>query len=237
MRTVVCIIGMWMWVWVLHAQTGYYSETKTFYEDGYTYQCDVENGVLATLYNKDVKYYGKVKIDKRTGEEYEFHFENPPHIEDETWSKPKAFEIVNRAFSAEQKAQLQGDELLIGLYIDSQTGKIADVVFDFPAVAGMDNYHTIPVSVYRQIEVELKKNVWFTPTEEGKNLSYIYMFWTQDPNVTLRSNPRTPLGPPLKPGNDSLFDDNIRREDETVVNPRKAADHTAADSTDVGKNK
>ena len=236
MRTFRIFIAMMFGISALHAQTGYYSETKTFYEDGYTYQCDVENGVLATLYNKDVKYYGKVKIDKRTGEEYEFHFENPPHIEDETWSKPKAFEIVNQAFSPEQKAQLQGDELLIGLYIDSQTGKIADVVFDFPAVAGMNEFHTIPVSVYRQIEVELKKNVWFTP-EEGKNLSYIYQCWMQDPNITLRSNPRTPLGPPLKPGNDSLFDDNIRREDETVVNPRKAADHTAADSTDVGKNK
>ena len=70
MRTVVCIIGMWMWVWVLHAQTGYYSETKT---------------------------------------------------------------------------------------------------------------------LYRQIEIELKKNIWFIPTSFGKSLNYIYMFWTQDPNVTLNS--------------------------------------------------
>lgn len=25
----------------MHAQTSYYIETKTFYEEGYTYQCDV----------------------------------------------------------------------------------------------------------------------------------------------------------------------------------------------------
>ena len=221
----------------MHAQTNYYSETKTFYEDGYTYQCDVENEVLAILYNKDTKYYGQTQMYRDTGEQYDFHAGDPAHIKKDNWSKPKAFDIVNRAFSPEQKAKLQGNELLIELFIDSQTGKVADVVFEFPAVPGMDEYHTIPVSVYRQIEIELKKNIWFIPTSFGKSLNYIYMFWTQDPNVTLRSNPRAPLGPPLKPGNDSLFDDNIRREDETVVNPRKAADHTAADSTDVGKNK
>ena len=80
MRTVVCIIGIWMWVWALHAQTGYYSETKTFYEDGYTYQCDVENEVLAILYNKDTKYYGQTQMYRDTGEQYDFHAGDPAHI-------------------------------------------------------------------------------------------------------------------------------------------------------------
>ena len=38
------------------AQESYYNETKTFVEDGYTYQCDVEKpGVMVYLYNKDYK--------------------------------------------------------------------------------------------------------------------------------------------------------------------------------------
>ncbi len=237
MRTFRIFIAMMFGVSALHAQTNYYSETKTFYEDGYTYQCDVENEVLAILYNKDTKYYGQTQMYRDTGEQYDFHAGDPAHIEKDNWTKPKAFAIVNKAFPPEQKAKLKGRNLIIELFINSQTGKIADVVFEFPSVTIVGDFNTAPVSIYRQIEVELKKNVWFVPTKFGKNLNYIYMFWAQDPNVTLRSNPRAPLGPPLKPGNDSLFDDNIRREDETVVNPRKAADHTAADSTDVGKNK
>jgi len=187
MRTFRIFIAMMFGVSALHAQTNYYSETKTFYEDGYTYQCDVENEVLAILYNKDTKYYGQTQMYRDTGEQYDFHAGDPAHIKKDNWSKPKAFDIVNRAFSPEQKAKLQGNELLIELFIDSQTGKVADVVFEFPAVPGMDEYHTIPVSVYRQIEIELKKNIWFIPTSFGKSLNYIYMFWTQDPNVTLNS--------------------------------------------------
>ena len=29
-------------------------------------------------------------------------------------------------------------------------------------------YTTIPISVYRKIEVDIKKYLWFVPTEEGK---------------------------------------------------------------------
>ena len=34
------------------AQTNYYEATKTFVENGYTYQCDVPAYKLITLYNK-----------------------------------------------------------------------------------------------------------------------------------------------------------------------------------------
>ena len=41
----------------LTAQTNYYTHDKTFYEDGYTYQCDVEEGSQSvTLYNKNSSY-------------------------------------------------------------------------------------------------------------------------------------------------------------------------------------
>ena len=36
----------------LHAQTNYYTTTKTFYESGYTYQCDVRVSGFIALYNK-----------------------------------------------------------------------------------------------------------------------------------------------------------------------------------------
>ena len=40
----------------LTAQTNYYTHDKTFYEDGYTYQCDVDASQSVTLYNKNSKY-------------------------------------------------------------------------------------------------------------------------------------------------------------------------------------
>ena len=40
----------------LQAQTYYYNETKTFYENGYTYRCDTPPSGLVTLGNKENKY-------------------------------------------------------------------------------------------------------------------------------------------------------------------------------------
>ena len=42
-------------------------------------------------------------------------------------------------------------------------------------------YTTIPISTFRKIETEIKKNIWYTPTAEGKELSYIYYWWAQEP--------------------------------------------------------
>ena len=58
------------------------------------------------------------------------------------------------------------------MYISSETGKIAEVDFDFVT---FNPLATISVSVYRQIETQLKENVWFVPTEYGKGLNYIFM--------------------------------------------------------------
>lgn len=40
----------------LHTQTSYYIETKTFYNEGYAYQCDVLASNIAVLYNKENLY-------------------------------------------------------------------------------------------------------------------------------------------------------------------------------------
>ena len=49
----------------LSAQTNYYSQDKTFYEEGYTYQCDLTEGAgLVNLYNKDSKYIYVKQINR-----------------------------------------------------------------------------------------------------------------------------------------------------------------------------
>ena len=64
------------------------------------------------------------------------------------------------------------------IYIDPDNGKVADVEFMFVT---FNPYATIPVSVYRKIETEIKKNIWFTVTPEGKKQNYIMLFWPQEP--------------------------------------------------------
>lgn len=55
----------------------------------------------------------------------------------------------------------------------STTGYIDDVYFEFD---NTEPYATIPVSVYRNIELGIKEKVRFTLTNERKKLNYIY-YW------------------------------------------------------------
>lgn len=192
----------------LAAQTNYYTETKTFHEDGYTYQCDVNEAAMVSLYNADCTYYKTKQIDLTTGKAYRYIPGLSP-LEREARTKPQCFAIVNRAFPPEIKARVNGRELMIILYIEPTTGKIADVVFEFTTDNLAEIYTQVPVSVYREIEVELKENVRFTPSALGKKLNYIFMFWTQDPNVTVKSDPLTPIEPtdPDPSVDDSVIDD------------------------------
>ena len=163
----------------LSAQTNYYSQDKTFYEDGYTYQCDVTEGAgLVNLYNKDSKYIYVKQINRYTGEKISSDEKRLSPFEEETWTKPKCRSIVNNAFSSAEKQRVKGNNFCITLYIDPDTGKVADVEFLFVT---FNPYATIPVSVYREIEVEIKKNIWFKITPEGKKRNYIMLWWRQEP--------------------------------------------------------
>lgn len=217
MKAFIFFLALGMCICVnLSAQTNYYTETKTFYEDGYTYQCDIDKVTDVSLYNIECRFYNKVEqIDLRTGKKYNGLLHMLPHLERESRTKPQCFSIVNKAFPAEIKAKVNRIELQILLYIDPKTGEIADVVFCFPSEDYFAPYALTPVSVYREIEVELKKNVRFTPTAEGKNLNYIFKFWMQDPNVTIKNVPATP------PGGLEIVpdDDDYRRDDPPFIDP------------------
>ena len=56
MKTLIASICILFYVAYLHAQTNYYTTTKTFYESDYTYQCDVAASRFVSLYNKSNKW-------------------------------------------------------------------------------------------------------------------------------------------------------------------------------------
>lgn len=62
----ICLISLFQ---LAEAQTNYYPEAKTFYENGYTYQCDAELSGMVYLYNKNYSAIHSVQRFKATGEQ------------------------------------------------------------------------------------------------------------------------------------------------------------------------
>lgn len=178
MKLIITIIAFVICAVDASAQTNYYETKKTFQEDGYTYQCDVlERAKFVRLYNKENKLTYIDQIDRNSGKLISMTENNIKNILPETWTKSKCYAIVNNAFSNIEKQRVKGFKITICMYINPVSGKVSEVEFQF---VSFRPYATIPVSVYRKIETELKKNVWFTPTAEGKKLNYIFLGWRQE---------------------------------------------------------
>ena len=146
----------------IYAQPKLYEETKQIQGDGYTYQCETD-GVVVDLYNTNQQFVKTDQINRKTGEYSGTTDAYILQLERDTWTRSKCFTIVRKILD-------------ICLYIHPDTGKIIDVSFSF---GNRDNFSTIPLSVYRKIELELKKNIWFVPTEHGKQFNYILLWWEQ----------------------------------------------------------
>ena len=179
MKTLLTLLSILFCTNIL-AQTNYYTSTKTFTENGYTYQCDVSPSKMVTLYNKNNKFTYEQQVYKDTGKP----FVMPDYgyiqlTDDDNWTRTKRYTIVRNAFSREQKQRVKGREVLITMIINTKTGNVDEVYFQF---VNLHPYVTIPVSVFREIELEIKKNIWYKPTTEGRKLNYILRWWGQDPS-------------------------------------------------------
>ncbi len=105
-----------------------------------------EGAGLVNLYNKDSKYIYVKLINRHTGEKKSREEEFLNEFEEETWTKPKCRSIVNNAFSSDEKQRVKGNKFAITMYIDPDTGKVADVEFIFLLIS----IH-MPLSLYRYI--------------------------------------------------------------------------------------
>ena len=175
MRTII-FITMLFCATLSVAQTNYYTTSKTFYENGYTYRCDLCASRSLDLYNVNNKWIGQFPSYKSTGETFVMPDAGIQLTTHASWleNKKKVENIVNAAFTAAQKQTITDEELYIDMYINTETGKIDDVCFSF-----LNNkpYAYIPVSVYRNIELAIKENVQEVLTDEGRKLNFIY-WWT-----------------------------------------------------------
>lgn len=80
-------------------------------------------------------------------------------------------------FTPEQRERITDDDFGVTMTIYTNTGKVIGVDFSF---FHTDPISTIPVSTFRQIELELKEKIWFTPTAEGRKLKFIKRGWWQE---------------------------------------------------------
>ncbi|MCS3194510.1 DUF5043 domain-containing protein [Bacteroides thetaiotaomicron] len=180
MKKIFILISLLYNILLALAQTNYYAVTKTFNEQGYTYQCDVSGGRNVTLYNKNNKWTYVNQMKKGTNTPFYVTPENysPLYVKDknEAYNDSIFKVIVNNAF-ADYKGKMKGSKLTIITCTDSETGKISEVLFNF---AGFTPYATIPVSIYREIETKLI-GLKYTLTPLAKTLNYVYQWWAIEP--------------------------------------------------------
>jgi hypothetical protein len=173
------------------AQTNQYPATGTIQGNGFTYQADVMGGIVI-LYNRTNQLTGDLKWGLKDGS----------IIYDDFWAGDDIFTnnddvirnqmttIVSNALSTAERQRVGRNELDLTLRINPETGVISEVEFRFDT----DNpFATIPVSVYRTIEVNLKNQLRFTVTEKGRRLNYIFY------SIDVRLQPQQQLPPPPPP--------------------------------------
>ena len=155
MRTII-LITMLFCATLSVAQTNYYTTNKIFSENGYSYRCKLYTTVLLSLYNVNNKWIGQYPSYKSTGETFVMPDAGIQLTTHASWlaNEKKVENIVNAAFTAAQKQTITNEELKLVMYVNTETGKIDDVCFEFN---NRKPYAYIPVSVYRNIELAIKK--------------------------------------------------------------------------------
>ena len=102
-----------------------YKKTTTFEVDGYTYQCDVDDGSqFVTLYNKENKLTYKDIVYKATGKIYIGSWNEKKVIEYNSSMSKQADFIVDEAFTKAMADELGKREFTITMLLSPDTGKV-----------------------------------------------------------------------------------------------------------------
>ena len=179
-KHIVLLIGLLIYASSTAAQTRFYDVTRTFHESGFTYQADVSGGFV-TLYNRAAGRFTDLRQTHRDGR----------LISEADWDRyddavrPESRQMMNLAerivrdsFSAAERNRLRRDDFFgLRLIICPDTGNVKEVHFHFHRNSG---YATIPVTTYRRMEVEIKRQVRFTPTDFGRSMNFIFRGWRID---------------------------------------------------------
>ena len=175
MKRLFFILGLLLAANTIVAQTNYYTQSKIFQENGYTYKVDY--APFVELYNIENRWIDQQPRYKDTGEVFE---EENIRIElstGYTWDRAEALcdSIIRAEFSADDMERINNDtdKITVVLYINSETGVVEEVSFSF---YHKSPYAYIPVSTYRKIELAIKEKVRIDVIEDESLLTFIY-YW------------------------------------------------------------
>ena len=167
------LIGILLFANNATAQTNQFPTTRTIQGNGFTYQADVVGGIVV-LYNRTNQFSGRPGSQRlRDGSPIprEFWFSGQSTVANNPDTvKNQITTIVRNALSAAERQRVGNNRLDVTLRINPDTGIISEVEFRFDTDSP---FTTIPVQVYRNIEVNLKNQLRFTPTAKGRRLNFI----------------------------------------------------------------
>jgi hypothetical protein len=144
----------------------YYTQGREILMSGITYVCQDDGGSIL-LYRKSTAYHFKQQT----------RLDGTPIVvggAKKINSTPDDFKntcnIITSCFTSEERKMVKGYFLVIGVYIDPNTGKVLDVDFYFGVSTG---YAHVPPEKYHQIAEKIIKNVQYEVTSEGKKYNFI----------------------------------------------------------------
>ena len=79
--------------------------------------------------------------------------------------------IIKGALTIAEQNSVKGSKLYIELHINSTTGKVDDVKFSF---SNRNSWVNISVPTYRKMELQIKDQLFYNLTDDGRKLTYIF---------------------------------------------------------------
>ena len=158
----------------------YYRKDTVYVMNGYRYRCDGTKG-LVKIFNADYQnqWEEQDQVYKATGKYFDSDWGKLNPIMDDSSMDQKVRNIIDNAFSEEFVKNMIGDGLLtVNLFLNSETGRVEEVSFWF---LPNDSYATLSLSAYRNIELQLIRDIRYAPTAIGKQLNYILLSLTRKP--------------------------------------------------------
>ena len=162
-------------IFTINAQS-LYSAGQTIVGNGFTYKCDNDYGVLVLHNATDIWTSLSGGMKMKDGSPFTFELrENPKGFIQSFESFTDMINTIKSQFTAAQVSMVTGARpLTVSMYINSDTGVIQGVSFDF---LDSEPWAKIPIDTYRAIEVALKSKFTFQITDQGKKYNY-NLCWT-----------------------------------------------------------
>ena len=165
----------------------YYRKDTIYVMNGYRYRCDGLKGCVV-LYNADYqnKWEEKDLVYKETGNFFDSEFGKHNPIVNNLSMNNKVLSIIDNAFTKEFVEYLKDDKnLTVTMYLNSETGKVEEVSFWFLHSSA---FASLPISTYRNIELQLVNEISYTPSSIGRQLNYIMLSLMRKPLGKSSSN-------------------------------------------------